>query len=122
MQNKVISLKEDKSLFQRFLIVSQKRKDTDLSFVIGNYELTVSPKSLFSSDGQPLPCLDKYQVMHAIESLGDSSNDVSLESVSARVLIIDAMALVNKVIKTKAMKTKHKESKNHKNGNLFIKL
>ena len=30
VQNKVVSLKEDKSLFQRFLVVSQKRKETDL--------------------------------------------------------------------------------------------
>jgi len=105
MQNKVISLKEDKSLFQRFFIVSQKRKDTDLSFVIGNYELTVSPKSLFSSDGQPLPCLDKYQVMHAIESLGDSSNDDFATQFVKQLLGEDAMALGNKVIKTKAIKT-----------------
>ena len=42
VQNKVVLLKEDKSLFQSFLVVSQKRKETDLPFVVGNYELTVS--------------------------------------------------------------------------------
>ena len=131
VQNKVVSLKEDKSLFQRFLVVSQKRKETDLPFVVGNYELTVSPKSLFSADGNPLPCLDKSQIMHEIEKLIDLSDNSRVESGVQKVIIIDGMALVNKINKGKSMKTckdfaemftkqLHKESEPYKEVRLIF--
>ena len=43
--------------------------------------------------------------MHAIEGLADSSNDIFLELATTKALIIKEMALVNKIIKTKPIKT-----------------
>jgi hypothetical protein len=66
---KVVQLKEEKTLLTRFLIAARKRPELDLEHCIGNFEFSVVPKSLFTSDGQPLMCTDKSVVIHQIESL-----------------------------------------------------
>ena len=54
---------------QRFLIISQKRKDFDLNYVIGNLELSIALPSLFSPDGSTLLCSDKSKITLALEKL-----------------------------------------------------
>ena len=72
---------------------------------IGNFEFSVVPKGLFTSDGQPLTCTDKSAVMHAIEKLVDAdqlSNQTIVNSTEDyRVIVIDGMAVVNQISKTK---------------------
>ena len=67
--DKVIQLKEEKTLLTRFLITARKRPENDLEYCLGNFELAIIPKSLFSQDGEPLQCTDKAKVLHHIEEI-----------------------------------------------------
>ena len=56
LEGKLITMKEDRSLMQHILFISQIRHEIDLSMYIGKYEFSVSPRSLFSFDGKAHPC------------------------------------------------------------------
>ena len=43
--DKVIQLKEEKTLLTRFLITARKRPELDLEYCLGNFELAIIPKS-----------------------------------------------------------------------------
>lgn len=49
--DKIIELKEDRSLFARMLIVARSRPEIDLQQAIGKYEFSAVPRSLFAPDG-----------------------------------------------------------------------
>ena len=59
---KIVQIKEERSLVTRFLIMSHRRDEIDLRDIIGNYELSVVPQALFLQDGKPYPYLDKSKV------------------------------------------------------------
>ncbi|XP_057300399.1 uncharacterized protein LOC130631667 [Hydractinia symbiolongicarpus] len=106
--DKVIQLKEEKTLLSRFLITARKSPELDLEHCIGNFEFSVVPKALFSADGIPLACLDKLKLIHGIEELaskGQTTNGLSGEVETNKVIIIDGMAVVNQTPKTPAVKT-----------------
>ncbi|XP_057308922.1 uncharacterized protein LOC130647177 [Hydractinia symbiolongicarpus] len=106
--DKVIQLKEEKTLVSRFLITARKRPELDLEHCIGNFEFSVVPKALFSADGIPLACLDKSKLIHGMEELaskGQTTNGLSGEVETNKVIIIDGMAVVNQTPKTPAVKT-----------------
>ena len=46
--DKLVQLKEEKTLMSRFLITARKRPELDLEHCIGNFEFSVVPKSLFT--------------------------------------------------------------------------
>ena len=62
LNDKTVSLKEEKTLITRFLIMSCQREEIDLKFIVGNYELSIIPKAFFASDGLEIPCLNKSKV------------------------------------------------------------
>ncbi len=112
--NKIIQLKEERTLMSRFLIAARKRPELDLEEAIGNYEFSVVPKSLFATDGSPLPSTDKSNVMKEIELLIEqpevrdddnegtpdepNQNDSNIfEAADGKVGILDGMALVNRL-------------------------
>lgn len=108
---KVIQLREEKTLLTRFLIAARKRPELDLEESFGNYEFTVVPKSLFSSDGQPLTCTDKSSILHHIEDLSNANNIeiINEENVNPRenrIIVIDGMAAVNQIDKTEIQSCK----------------
>ena len=105
---KVVQLKEEKTLLARFLIAARKRPDLDLEHCLGNFEFSVVPKALFTGDGQPLTCTDKSAIMHQIEKFVEPEElceMMSNLSPGYRVIVIDGMAAVNQVNKTKEMLT-----------------
>ena len=65
---KVIQLREERTLLSRFLIAVRKQTEFDLEETIGNYEFSVVPKSMSGQDGEPLLSSDKAKILHAIES------------------------------------------------------
>ena len=73
-----MQLKEEKSLFLRFLITSRKRLELDLEHCLGNFKFSVVPNALFSTDREPLLCTDKVKLLHHIEVLGKlhQQNDI----------------------------------------------
>ena len=46
LEGQVVELKEDRALMQRILVVSQKRSETDLHKLIGQYKFSITPRSL----------------------------------------------------------------------------
>lgn len=58
IQDKVVELQEDRSLFARMMMVSRSRPEIDIEEAIGKYEFTVVPRShvtLFIKE-----CVDGY--------------------------------------------------------------
>ena len=70
LNDKIVKVKEERSLITRFLIMSRQRKEIELKRVIGCYELLVVPLTLVLQDGMPHPCLDKHKVtpLHNLQS------------------------------------------------------
>ncbi len=59
LKDKVIQLKEERTLMTRFIIASRMREEIDLPALLGKFEFSVVPRSMFSSDGKLLHCTDK---------------------------------------------------------------
>ena len=98
----------ERTLLSRFLITARKRPEIDLEESIGNYEFTVVPHSMFTDDGQPLLSTDKAKLLREIESLVTEEPLADVEYMDQNtksVIIIDGMALVNRVHKDSDMKT-----------------
>ena len=105
---KLVQLKEERTLLSCFLITTRKRPKLDLEGSIGNYVFAAVPKSIFTPDSQPLHSFDKAKFLHAVESMVKDEETNAEETnlnASMKVIIIDAMALANEVHKDKNMKT-----------------
>ena len=60
---------------------------------------------MFGQDGEPLLSSDKDKILHAIESSSIDAKDVKTPILTEPVIILDGMALVNKVYKDEEVKT-----------------
>ena len=67
--DKVIKLQEEGQLLARFLVIQQSRPELvpRLPATIGNYEMSVTPRSMFVSDGSLLIPTDNASIIHAVE-------------------------------------------------------
>ena len=65
----VIKLREERQLLGRFLVIQQSRPKLvpRLPATIGSYEMSVTHRSLFVSDGSLLNPTDKASIIHAVE-------------------------------------------------------
>ncbi len=132
--DKVIKLREERQLLARFLVIQQSRPEfvPKLASTIGEYELAVIPRSLFTQNGSLMLPNDKAGFMHAIESAAmpdaetqDSVSDNTPADTAGtgndqeephvpqiplpgfeppKVIIIDAMAAVQCLRKVPTMK------------------
>ena len=104
--DKLIKVKEERGLLPRLIIISRSRPELDLQKHIGEFELGLVPRSLFAADGSILLATDEYKIRQKLEEIindedsgPERENNVSIENeivISKRkVLIVDAMALVN---------------------------
>lgn len=105
--DKVIKLREERQLLGRFLIIQGSRPELvpKLEKTIGEYEMSVVPRSLCAVDGSLYIPADKASLMHAIE--GAKAQTVrsvtrvdAAQTQSPKVLIIDAMAVLQSMKKT----------------------
>ena len=67
--DKVIKLREERQLLARFLVIQQSRPELvpRLPATIGDYEMAITPMSMFATDGSLLIPTDKASIIHAIE-------------------------------------------------------
>ena len=114
IRDKSIDLKETKDLYGRLMILCKSSRDVDMRQVIGDYEFTLTPRSLFAPSGSLLLCTDKSKIIHALLELvpeNPSDNDpqaihlspVGVEATPEhchRVAIIDGMVFVQKLAKS----------------------
>lgn len=97
---KLIEIKEEKKIMSRFLIAARKRPEIELELCIGEYEFSVVPRSLFTSDGQPHHCTDKSKLLHLIVDHAQLK-DTSITPGADSAIIIDGMAVVNQIQRIK---------------------
>ena len=64
-REKVIKLREERQLSARFLIIQQSQPELlpELNETIGEYEMAVTPRSMFTGDGSLLVLTDKSSIM-----------------------------------------------------------
>ena len=118
LKDKIIQLKEERNLMTRFIIPSRMREEIDLPALLRKYEFSVVPRSMFSSDGRLLHCTDKSNVINAVENLmksrqpqeqdrsgSDEESSLDESTETRKVIILDGMAIVQKLKKTKDTKT-----------------
>lgn len=67
--DKVIKLQEERQLLACFLVIQQSWPELvpHLPATIGDYEMAVTPRSMFASDGSLLILTDKASIIHAVE-------------------------------------------------------
>ena len=64
-----MELKEDRNLFARLLLVAKSRPNMNLEQAVGDHELSIVPRSLFSDDEQMLPCGGKSCLISKLKVL-----------------------------------------------------
>ena len=100
---------EERQLLGRFLIIQKSRPELvpKIEKVIGEYELSVVPRSLCNIDGSLHIPTDKASLMHAIEqaNIQVMPQDLASQFQPPKVLIIDAMAVLQSMKKTLTIKT-----------------
>lgn len=94
--DKVIKLREERQLLGRFLIIQRSRPELvpKIEKAIGDFEMSIVPRSLCAVDGSLYIPPDKASLIHAIEAAGDQPMQSNTQSQAQppKVLIIDAMA------------------------------
>lgn len=111
--DKVIKLREERELFGRFLIIQGSRPELvpKLEDAIGEFEMSVVPRSLCAVDGSLYIPTDKASLMHVIEAakaephVSDLSLDTAAGDFRDRALVVDAMAVLQSMKKTPTMRT-----------------
>ena len=66
INQELVKIKEERRLVSRFLLASRKRLETDLSFYLGEHEIFVVPRSLFSAHDVMFQEKDKSVVTEVV--------------------------------------------------------
>ena len=105
--NKTIKLREDRAFYRKCLIIAQNRPEllVKMPELIGNYEMSIIPRSVFSPDGSPLLCVDKASLMTRIIAHQPVQGQLSVAGDREKVLIIDAM------VEAKALRKRDSDTK-----------
>ena len=98
LNGETLQIRQEPKLMNRILVASRSRTEIDLSNIFGTYEFSVVPLSLFATDGSLYYGKDKSVIAKELrefepEEIGTQEED----SESKKVVIIDAMAIVNKI-------------------------
>ena len=102
--DKVIELKEDRSLFACVSLVAKSRPEIDIKEGVGEFQFNVVPKSMFAPDSSMLHCSCKSDLMAILEKLDGTRTGSNTEEHEIRPLertatrmkvsIVDGMAEV----------------------------
>ena len=89
-------------LFGRLMILSKSSREIDQKQAISIYEFTMTLRSLFTPDGEILPCTDKSKLIQAIEDVStdeqqNTLDSSSVENIDPKVAVVDGMNLVQKL-------------------------
>ena len=105
VKGQLVSLKQERKLFPRLLVVGKSRPELEVKDAIGEYEFDSAPPSNFQPDGSMLMLSGKSLLVKSVMDL-PLPEDVHLplvEEVNSNqtsILIIDAMCVVNMITKT----------------------
>ena len=98
LNGETLQIRQGRKLMNRILVASRRRPEIDLSNIFGTYEFSVVPLSLFATDGSLYYGKEKSVIGKELrdfepEEIGTQEEDLE----SGKVIIIDAMAIVNKI-------------------------
>ena len=100
VNNVIVELQEDRSLFARMMMVCQTRPEINVKEAVGMYEFTVVPRALFAAEGSMLHCPNKSAVMSLLEKEKPVSNEpVTPQVTRHKVGIVDGMAALQSLDK-----------------------
>ena len=106
VNNVIVELQEDRSLFARMMMVCQTRPEINVQEAVGMYEFTVVPRALFAADGSMLHCPNKSALMSLLEKEKPVSNEpVAPQVTRHKVDIVDGMAALQSLDKRATIKT-----------------
>ena len=102
IRDKNFKLKESKDLFGRLLILSQSSREIDQKQAISTYEFTMTPRSLFTPDGEILPCTENSKLIQAIDDVSTEEHLTTLEPTSGeqmdpKIVVVDGMNLLQRL-------------------------
>ncbi len=113
VRDKTVELKETRDLFGRLMVLARSNRDIDQKQAFGTHEFTLTPRSLFTPDGEVLPCTDKSKLIHALRALATTNTDLQEQTNDSthpmqtvtdqckKIAVVDGMVIVQK-ISTKA--------------------
>ena len=111
VKDTVTELKEDWGLFARKLIVGRSRQEIELKGSLLNYEFSVVPRGLFSSEGSKYHCPKKSDLTKILEAIPPKETSIGAASQhqhnlsDLKVAIVDGMAEVQAINTPKSIKT-----------------
>ena len=94
IDDKVIKLREERQLLARFLIIQQVR-DLDLENAIGNFEMSLTPRSLFNNDCSLLLPANKSIVISRVEELPAATATVDEMETEDEAVISEDASLIS---------------------------
>ena len=98
IKDKLVKVREEHKLMSRFLVVSRTRPEINLPHYLGEYEFSVVPRSIFSSDGLLHKSTDKAELLDFIQNLIPPVEEgPEIFDAVRKVLLIDGMAIAHKV-------------------------
>ena len=114
IRDQTVDLRETKNLTGRLMILSRSNRDIDQKHAISNHEFTLTPRALFAPDGSMLPCTDKAKIIHSLQKLASSNENIEqietqatieqdpfspseTSSINQKIAIVDGMVLVQKM-------------------------
>ena len=101
VNKELVNLKEERKLMSRFLAALRSRPGIDLSYYLGEFEQSAVPRSLFTVHRSFLKTRDKADVASEMRKLYSDEIERSMvtddDLSQEKVIIFDAMAIVNKI-------------------------
>ena len=109
----VSELNADRSLFARLLILTRSQRQVDLADILGKYELSTVPRSMFAYDGTMHLRSSKSSLLTILKTLGESTGSdaqliaqvIDLPLTSHCVAVVDGMAELQAMDKHAEIKT-----------------
>ena len=106
VNNVIVEVQEDRSLFARTMMVCQTRPEINVQEAVGMYEFTVVLRALFAADGSMLHCPNKSSLMSLLEKEKPVSNEpVARQVTQHKVEILDGMAALQSLDKRATIQT-----------------
>ena len=96
IKNKIVNLREERSLMTRLLVISRSRPGIDISELFAKHEFSVVPHSLFDNEGNMLKCSDKAAFLRGMEEIV-AGKDICHHTDLQSCVVIDGMGFVNQL-------------------------
>ena len=95
--DKVVELKQTRSLMGRMAMICQSNRNFDLKDAISNYELQIVPQSLMSNTGELLPGHEGKSLLIKELEIITPNFDYCETEYADKVVIIDAMVILHEI-------------------------